>query len=40
MRVLDEEQKIGDGIRAPILDERALQLERVGVSHEAEAADL
>ena len=40
VRMLDEQQQIADAARAPLLDERALQRQRVGVRHEAEPPDL
>ena len=39
-RMLDQQQQIADRAGAPLLDERALQRERVGVRHQAEAPDL
>ena len=39
VRMLDEQQQIADAAGAPLLDERALQRERLGVRHEAEPAD-
>ena len=38
--MLDEQQKVADAIRPPILDKRALQLERLRVRHQAWTPDL
>ena len=37
-RMLDEQQKVADAIRTPILDQRALQLERLRIRHGGLAA--
>ena len=39
VRMLDEQQRIADATGAAILDERALQLERLGVGNEAEITE-
>jgi hypothetical protein len=40
MRVLQQQQCVGDAIGLPFLDQRALQLQRVTVGHEAETTDV
>ena len=37
--MLDEQQRVADPVRAPILNQRALQRERVSVRHQAETTD-
>ena len=39
-RMVDEQQKVADAIRTPILDQRALQLERLRIRNEAWPPDL
>ena len=39
-RMLDEQQQVADAAGAPLLDQRALQRQRLGVRHEAEATDV
>ena len=39
VRMLDEQQQVADAVRSPILDERALDLERVRVRYDAESSD-
>ena len=38
--MFEEEQRVADPARAPVLDQRSLQRERLRVRHPAEAADI
>ena len=39
MGMFEQQQRVGDAPRAPVFDERLLQVERVAVGDQAEAAD-